>query len=610
MKTNRIITVLAVALMALTACTKEESPYVTLSGNESYNVPCSGDVLVFKVSTNQSAWEYDLGDSGSWISAFKSGTELRLTVSANTGYSVRNALLKVTAGAKAVAEVKISQAASDVTPELALDGEGSRELPYVNSETLVKAKTNLKTIECSTDADWLAASVDGFYITVKADANSLETVRTAKLTVYAPDAKNPVVSAQVEFVQAAAPPKFPTENLSEGGSSNSYLLSHYGTYTFDATVRGNGKTVEGLSDPKPLSPTSAKLVWQTSKTMVKSVSYDSGKIAFEINDVPGNALIAAVDKTGKILWSWHVWYPGTAPEELLTSEGSVMMDRNLGALTTDHTTPESFGLLYQWGRKDPFPGSPIMGGGTIYTKSIPVYDIDGKEVKIEPSSMMNTSDNTLAYSIANPTVCLSNNAQYSSCRDWLVAGSGNGSFWGNPKGFERVEGEYVNKGSKTYYDPCPKGWRVPHASVFKVMSSLSGMIWATGTTDGVLTWTSLFAAAEFYGVDINNDGLVNLNDYTAGWHIYVNKEKGIHSYFPATTRFDGQYAMFMGSMVGLWANYWYNSPSDGEENSLAMAMSYGIKDYGVTDEKYSITFSDSSNASRADAFAVRCIKED
>ena len=64
--------------------------------------------------------------------------------------------------------------------------------------------------------------------------------------------------------------------------------------------------------------------------------------------------------------------------------------------------------------------------------------------------------------------------------------------------------------------------------------------------------------------------------------------------------------MLMGSMVGLWGNYWFNVPSDG---GLAQAMAFGIKDYNAAADSYSITVSPLATGSQADAYAVRCIKE-
>ena len=67
--------------------------------------------------------------------------------------------------------------------------------------------------------------------------------------------------------------------------------------------------------------------------------------------------------------------------------------------------------------------------------------------------------------------------------------------------------------------------------------------------------------------------------------------------------------MFMGSMVGLWGNYWSNAPSlDNEKKDTyrGVAMAFGIKEY--TGE-WSFSVSPVSNGSRADGYAIRCIKE-
>ena len=46
--------------------------------------------------------------------------------------------------------------------------------------------------------------------------------------------------------------------------------------------------------------------------------------------------------------------------------------------------------------------------------------------------MTSTEQNTIAFSIANPTVCISNMAQYYTSKDWLEASQGNDALWGNP----------------------------------------------------------------------------------------------------------------------------------------------------------------------------------
>lgn len=106
-------------------------------------------------------------------------------------------------------------------------------------------------------------------------------------------------------------------------------------------------------------------------------------ITFKVTPgMKGNALVAlTVD--GTIRWSWHIWVtdyePGQdiRPETLATGPNDVTngkvyryvngagdlvwMDRNLGANEADKTKgKETFGMYYQWGKKDPMPGFALQ----------------------------------------------------------------------------------------------------------------------------------------------------------------------------------------------------------------------------------------------------------
>ena len=104
-------------------------------------------------------------------------------------------------------------------------------------------------------------------------------------------------------------PEVVADNLSKDGTSNCYLITKEGDYSFDATVRGNGAATEGLDAPEKLSPASAALVWETSKGMITNVAFKDGKITFKAASQPGNALIAACSEDKTIIWSWHIWFP-------------------------------------------------------------------------------------------------------------------------------------------------------------------------------------------------------------------------------------------------------------------------------------------------------------
>ena len=541
---------LAVAILALASCAKtEEEPKISISGKTEYYLAAAGESISVGVSSNREDWTWSAGGA-SWLSASKEGGALKITAAPNEEFEPRNATVTVSAGV-ATASFKLIQAASIFVPELEVDVDNPATVPCKAGSLEVGVTTNLEGWEFSCEEqDWITVAPADGGLKLEFEGNTAENERKFELVIYAPTQEDPLMQLKLVVIQAENDIEYAQTDLSAGGTSNCYVITHKGPYAFDATIRGNGKTVTGLKTPDALSPAGAKLVWQTSKGVVNSVSLSEGKICFEAGKKTGSAVLAATDASGKIIWSWHIWRPELPVEELASASGAKVMNMNLGALHNDPKDAESFGMLYQWGRKDPFPGAPVTCNGSLSVDNKKVYDIDGKEVIISGTSMYNTSDNTLAFSIANPDVCISNNNQYKTCRDWLRPSESNASLWGNPDGTEKVDGEYVNEGSKTYYDPCPVGWRVPHMQVFNHLTPGGGMVWATGESDGVMTWSNLGGEAHVAIRDINSDGNINILDFENGWWLYMKETSPkIWSYFPATTRYDGQYAMLMGSMV-------------------------------------------------------------
>ena len=378
-------------------------------------------------------------------------------------------------------------------------------------------------------------------------------------------------------------------NLSASGTSNCYIIHQEGYCSFDATVKGNGAATEGLSAPDKMAPDSAAILWETSKGMITDVKLkDDGNIIFKAAALNGNALIAAYFKN-KIIWSWHIWFPEGKVTTAQTKTGYNVMNMNLGAMTASFgSTPDvkPYGLLYQWGRKDPFPAAPTLTGDT-QTVGAPIYGPDGKEVTISYSLWSSVDKNTIDYAIENPTKCLSNYAQYATCHDWLKASDSNDALWGNPKGGEKdSDNNYVNKGSKSFYDPCPVGYRVPPADVFRTFTTTGGYSQDPSTFDVV---------------DLNGDGVISTEDYNYGWFFRMKEGS---QFFPAAARYDGSYAMLMGSKSGLWGSYWGNAPAQ----SYGTATGYAFCVLSFMNESV-VSASATASASRADAYSVRCIRE-
>lgn len=257
----------------------------------------------------------------------------------------------------------------------------------------------------------------------------------------------------------------------------------------------------------------------------------------------GNALIAAYDKNGLIVWSWHIWVTENEPANLSSAvvystyawnengivtnirvPGYAIMPCNLGALEYEpeggeyandvagtyqnKVYPNTHGMLYQWGRKDPFPPSTRNG----HSDSVPYddnatgrhYDNDNQTVvgktsaededKLFHSVLMDNVKNNaeIAYSVKHPTVFICGTAEadqnekyvkdysttnYVARGDWQY--KHDETLWGgldpdmkgsmkylaldmakDPAG--NVVHIFDNYGDqKSIYDPCPSGWRVP-----------------------------------------------------------------------------------------------------------------------------------------------------
>lgn len=266
--------------------------------------------------------------------------------------------------------------------------------------------------------------------------------------------------------------------------SNCFIVSKAGArYVFDATYAGEDRSV-------PLPTASIEVLWKTDTKLLQHVTFDEGCGSFYIPEtegrdnglLSGNALIAARDAEGAIVWSWHVWVTDYDPEiSFVELGGETFMSRNLGALANDNATTgkvfESFGLFYQWGRKDPFvgPASYNAQGAT----DAAMYN--GKESRTYISYTESTDKiGTVEYARSNPMTFIL--GVKDSNYDWLYSAH-NGTLWHDAKGL---------------WDPCPKGWRVPDKfPALTIADDLSSGSYAASygwrLTDG--TQQSLFMAA-------------------------------------------------------------------------------------------------------------------
>ena len=261
---------------------------------------------------------------------------------------------------------------------------------------------------------------------------------TSHLKAYVPptnhDATNPVITG--------------AEDLGASGTANSYIVdgsvaSNAGKVFKFKAYKGNGTAGVG-------TVASVEVLWATynsatapsaTSDVIANVDFDKQdaneyyEICFQMPDpvVPGNAVIAAKDESDNILWSWHIWIPETT---ITTGTYGIstpeMMDRNLGALTvaasTGAVSAKAQGLMYQWGRKDPFVGTGTAG-------------VRGFAAVAGTAKSTTTTAITMDYAHAHPTVFAGTGA------DWISVSDSD--LWGS------------STGDKTQNDPCPPGYKVP-----------------------------------------------------------------------------------------------------------------------------------------------------
>ena len=238
-------------------------------------------------------------------------------------------------------------------------------------------------------------------------------------------------------------------DLSSSGTANCYVVEEAGVYKFNASIIGNGNagiiTNAGFhSENASITPSDATILWDDN-SIISSVSYSDGYISFTATGNLGNAVIAAKDASGEVLWSWHIW----STKDIQTIEcynGDFIMDRNLGAKKGSSSNLEDIrGLFYQWGRKDP--------------------------IRRAQSNMVESSESTgtIPYSIKHPDTMITGFDSHSIDNyrrgSWIWGSAINNQLWGNPNSSASC--------TKTIYDPCPNGYKMQSLSTWNGVERIS-----------------------------------------------------------------------------------------------------------------------------------------
>ena len=397
-------------------------------------------------------------------------------------------------------------------------------------------------------------------------------------------------------------------NAIENGNNNpsSYQTSNTGTYILSNFQDHAGHAIDDPWIEKThgganASVDGAEVVWADAADLVHSPSIThvggEGFIDFEVTaaDIQsGNAVVAVTKSDGAgsktVLWSWHLWF---APKDALdkikvtnhqnkdyyftketlgwkliqwrsstyTSARTVKVkveqtvaNNGAKAYTVINITQNPGGVkkgattLYQFGRKDAFPG---VAKADLASNSHFTEDAG------DNMSIMN--------GIQHPDLYYT----------W-------GSNWENNYSYNNLwsadntaRGFNDNSVVKTVYDPCPVGFKMPASNAF------------TGfTTTGQNSSTQ----SEFNIDDTSNSQTFQNN---LGHNFWTNSSKTATIYFPASGCRDNSDGSL--STIGIFGSYW--------------SAYYNVSNYGCFLIFYSGLVNPLYAGIRANAFAVRPVSE-
>ena len=308
--------------------------------------------------------------------------------------------------------------------------------------------------------------------------------------------------------------------------------------------------------------TKAEVIWEDCKDIVTAPAVTgsgaNSYLTFEIkkeNLQNGNAVVAVTNTDGKVMWSWHLWFTPKSSLKTIpfTSVGSTynFMTDNLGWKYTKWTgglkrevvvkieqqaetgekktatitlkqaagnnVREGYGNLYQWGRKDPLPGTDTFYPNTGY-KFNDGYTIVGEQPADynNPVNKQRMEERTIGLSIREPGIMLPKvgGGKLSwSYRQYINLWSAdNDSYDGT-----------VRNGKKTIYDPSPVGFKVPDAYAFKDFS-LTGAVWSNGYTLKANNDKEIYFQAG--GYRDGNDGKLKLVGSYAFYWVGIATKRG------------------------------------------------------------------------------------
>lgn len=283
-------------------------------------------------------------------------------------------------------------------------------------------------------------------------------------------------------------------NAITGGVANAHAYTSFasGTYVLQHFKDHAGVDIDNpwitLTNGGANTPDAAKIVWADEKGLVTNLSVTgSGKNAFVKFEVPASAIkngnaVIAVTKGGTVVWSWHLWF---APQDVLNTTPVTNFQNRTYNFTnemlgwkytswngTTYSSPRSvkvkveqtigqaggklvgyititqnngsvrqgYSTLYQFGRKDAFPGTDTTPDGSFTQNG-------GNNMSIQNG-------------IQHPEIF------YSWGESWSNNPPSGYSYYNLWSMENTTTGYNDNAVVKTIYDPSPAGFKMPASNAF------------------------------------------------------------------------------------------------------------------------------------------------
>lgn len=506
----------------------------------------------YSIENPQEGVKLQATSKASWITGVEvKDKSITFNVSKNKDKSVRSGKIELTYGNAEPTNVTVRQQAFEnaviktSSSSLTVDAWGGNgKITYSITNPRPGAKLTARS-----ETSWLKNIVVGDgEVTILAWVNSNSSSRSGSIVLEYEDA-DPVT---VTVTQKALGSTVTSLGVEE--SANCYIVTKPGVYKIPA-VKGNDKS-------QKVAAASVEVLWETRSDanvkvgdIVNHTGYDNGNICFNVNrktsssTVPeGNALIAAKDASGNILWSWHIWVTSVMPtDHQYKNNAGTMMVCDLGAACVESGAyPWSSGLYYQYGRKDPFWG-----------------DRSCTFIKWE-TVKKNSMTGTESYAAAHPTTFIT--AISYSNGHWL--NNGDTRLWWR---------------SKSISDPCPPGYVIPDGGQYGVW------VMASGNPNGVREKDcSSYLVFNGSGADL---------EFRSTGECYYRPKGYI----------DGISGDLRAKELPFYSYYW-----SGTSTPDGLVYIYGIEIYNSSSTGISIRYDASPNSSTkmlSNGYFVRCMKK-